>query len=64
MSEKIFRNYNLTDEEVLNIIEQSMKVINVHSKINGVIDEDLKQEMIIAIYEQLTSYRRKNEKKL
>ena len=36
-----------------------MKIINVHSKINGAIDEDLKQEMIIAIYEQLTSYRRK-----
>lgn len=59
MRENIFNNYTLTDEEVLNIIEQSINVINRNAKINGVVDEDLKEEMIVAIYEQLTSGRRK-----
>lgn len=62
MEEKEFNNYNLTDEEVLNVIEQSIGIINFYARINGVIDEDLKQEMIIAIYEQLTRERRKNKK--
>ncbi|MDO5555577.1 MAG: hypothetical protein Q4G09_02685 [Clostridia bacterium] len=53
MSENIFNNYSLNDEQILNIIEQSIPVINRNSKIDGNIDEDLKQEMIIAIYEQL-----------
>lgn len=59
MEEKEFNNYNLTDEEVLNVIEQSIDTINFYARINGVIDEDLKQEMIITIYEQLTRGRRK-----
>lgn len=59
MEGKEFNNYNLTDEEVLNVIEQSIDTINFYARINGVIDEDLKQEMIIAIYEQLTRGRRK-----
>lgn len=62
MEGKEFNNYNLTDEEVLNVIEQSIDTINFYARINGVIDEDLKQEMIIAIYEQLTKGRRKNKK--
>ena len=59
MRESVFNNYTLTDGEVLNIIEQSIDVINRNAKINGIIDEDLKQEMIVGIYEQLTSGRRK-----
>lgn len=59
MEEKEFNNYNLADEEVLNVIEQSIDTINFYARINGVIDEDLKQEMIITIYEQLTRGRRK-----
>lgn len=59
MEEKEFNNYNLTDEEVLNVIDQSINTINFYARINGVIDEDLKQEMIITIYEQLTRGRRK-----
>lgn len=60
MEEKYFNNYNLTDEEILNIIEQSLPIINKNSKINGVIDEDLKQDIIVNIYEQLKS-KRKNK---
>ena len=59
MEEKYFNNYNLTDEEILSIIEQSLPVINKNSKINGVIDEDLKQDIIVNIYEQLKSKRKK-----
>ena len=62
MRENVFNNYTLTDEEVLNIIEQSINVINRNAKINRVIDEDLKEEIIVAIYEQLTIGRRKNRK--
>lgn len=60
MEEKYFNNYNLTDEEILSIIEQSLPVINRNSKINGVVDEDLKQDIIVNIYEQLRS-KRKNK---
>ena len=59
MVEKYFNNYNLTDEEILSIIEQSLPVINRNSKINGVVDEDLKQDIIVNIYEQLKSKRKK-----
>lgn len=57
--ENFFNNYKLTDEQVLNIIERNMKKINENSKINGIIDEDLKQEIITEIYSQLTKGRRK-----
>ncbi len=60
MKEQYFNNYNLTDEEILSIIGQSLSVINRNSKINGVIDEDLKQEIIVNIYEQLKR-KRKNK---
>ncbi len=58
MKEQYFNNYNLTDEEILSIIEQSLPIINRNSKINGVIDEDLKQDIIVNIYEQLKSKRK------
>lgn len=63
MEKEIFNNFNLEDEEILSVISQSMAIINKNSKINGAIDEDLKQEMIIAIYEQLTHAKRKNNSK-
>lgn len=62
MREDIFNNCTLTDEETLSVIEQSIGEINFHARINGVLDEDLKQDMIIEIYKQLTSGRRKNKK--
>ena len=62
MEENVFNGYILTDEEILNIIGQSINVINRNAKINGVVDEDLKEEIIVTIYEQLTSGRRKNKK--
>lgn len=57
----MFNNYNLTDEEVLKIIEKYENLINKYSRLytNGPIDEDLKQEIIIKIYMVLTKNREK-----
>lgn len=59
MEKEIFNGFNLKDEEILDIINYSMSKINQNSRINGIVDEDLKQEIIVAIYEQLTQGRRK-----
>lgn len=57
----MFNNYNLTDEEILEIIEKYENLINKYSRLytNGPIDEDLKQEIIIKIYMVLTKNREK-----
>jgi len=54
-----FNNYSLTDEDVLGIIEKYDNLINLYSEINGVIDEDLKQDIQIAIFVKLTKNRKK-----
>lgn len=59
MGNKIFNNFNLTDEEVLHIINKYMPLINKHSFISNIFDEDLKQEIIIQIYTTLTRNRNK-----
>ncbi len=53
----MFRNFSLTDEEVLQIINQYEPLINKYSEINGEINEDLKQEIIICWYVKLTQNR-------
>lgn len=63
MERQIFNGFYLEDDEILSVISQSMSIINKNAKINGVIDEDLKQEMVMAIYEQLTHAKRKNNTK-
>ena len=57
----MFNNYNLTDEEVLEIIEKYENLINKYSRLytNGPIDEDLKQVIIIKIYMVVTKNREK-----
>lgn len=55
----IFRNFNLSDHEVIDIVFEYDNLINKYSKINGKIDEDLKQEIIIEIYRTLTKNREK-----
>lgn len=54
----MFNNFNLTDYEILKIIEDYKKLINKHSEINHKIDEDLQQEIKLRIYMIL----RKNRK--
>lgn len=55
----MFNNYNLQDNEVLEIISQYNNLINKYSQINGKINEDLKQEITIEIYKTLTKNRKK-----
>lgn len=55
----IFKNFNMTDDEVIEITEQYDNLISKYSKINGNVDEDLKQEIIIEIYKTLTKNREK-----
>jgi len=54
-----FNNYSLSDEDVLGIIEKYNNLINLYSEIDGVVNEDLKQEIIIEIYIKLTKNREK-----
>lgn len=61
----IFKNFNMTDDEVMEIIYTYDNLLNKYSKINGKIDEDLKQEIKLEIYKTLTKNRerQKNLKK-
>ncbi len=61
----IFKNFNMTDDEVMEIIYTYDNLLNKYSKINGRIDEDLKQEITVEIYITLTKNRerQKNLKK-
>lgn len=56
-----FNNYNLSDEDVLGIIEKYDNLINLYSEINGSINEDLKQEIVIAIYNYIKMTRKKKQ---
>jgi hypothetical protein len=55
----LFKNFNLSNDEVLEIINSYKNLINKYSIVNGSIDEDLKQEIILTIYKTLTKNRRK-----
>lgn len=52
-------NYNMSDDEVMEIIYKFNNLITKYSRINNVINEDLKQEIIIEIYKTLTKNRKK-----
>lgn len=57
----IFKNFNMTDDEVMEIISSYDNLLNKYSKINGKIDEDLKQEITIEIYKTLTKNRERQK---
>lgn len=52
----MFNNYNLTDEEVIEIINKYKNLINKYSRLypGGPIDEDLRGEIIEKLYRNLT----------
>ena len=56
---KMFKDFNLSDEEVFEIVEKYENLINIYSKINGSLSDDLRQEIIIGIYIALTKNREK-----
>ena len=55
----MFNNFDLSDEQVLEIVTKYENLINKYSRINGEIDEDLEQEIILNIYKSLTKNREK-----
>lgn len=55
----MFKNFDLSDDEVLEIVTKYENLINKYSKVNHEIDEDLKQEIILNIYKSLTKNREK-----
>ena len=56
---KMFKDFNLSDDEVFEIIKKYENLVNRYSKINGSLNEDLRQEIIISIYNSLTKNREK-----
>lgn len=55
----IFKNFNMTDDEVMEIIYSYDNLLNKYSKIDGKVDKDLKQEITAEIYITLTKNREK-----
>lgn len=55
----MFNDFNLSDEEVINIIDRYNPLIVNYSMINGRFDEDLCQEIKITIFTELTKNRKK-----
>ena len=55
----IFNNYTLSNEEIEKIIKDFRQDIKNASKINGKIDEDCEQKIMIALYQKLSRNRKK-----
>lgn len=57
----MFNNYNLTDDEVIEILAKYENLINKYSKSykNGAIDSDLRADIIEKVYIALTKNREK-----
>ena len=55
----MFNNNNLSEKEILYIIEKFRNYIRKESYINRKFDEDLNQEIKIRIYKTLTKGRKK-----
>lgn len=52
--EEFFNNYSLSNEEIEKIIKELRPVIKTASKINGVIDEECEQIIMITLYKKLS----------
>ena len=57
----MFNNFDLSDQEILKIIEDYKNLINKNSVVSGRFDEDLQQEIKLLIFKVL-SKNRKNKK--
>ncbi len=57
----MFNNFNLTDEEILKIIDEYKNLITKYSMVEGKINEDIEQEIKLLIFKML-SKNRKNKK--
>lgn len=55
----LFNNYNLSNEEIERILKEFRPEIKRASKIDGKINEDCEQKIMIAIYQKLSRNRKK-----
>lgn len=55
----MFNNFNLTDQEILKIINDYKNLIDKNSIINRKLDEDLQQEIKLLIFKILSKNRKK-----
>lgn len=55
----LFNNYNLSNEEIEKILKDFRPDIKRASKIDGKINEDCEQKIMIAIYQKLSRNRKK-----
>ena len=55
----MFNNFNLSDREILKIIEDYKSLINKNSMVSGRFDEDLQQEIKLLIFKVLSKNRKK-----
>lgn len=55
--EKYFNNYSLSNEEIEKIIMDYRPVIRKAAKIDGKLDEECEQKIMIAIYQKLSKNR-------
>lgn len=54
----MFNDYNLSNEEIEKILKEFRPVIKKASKINGKLDEDCEQRIMITIYQKLSKNRK------
>ena len=55
----MFNNLDLSDQEILKIIEDYKNLINKNSVVSGSFDEDLQQEIKLLIFKVLSKNRKK-----
>lgn len=55
----MFNDFNLSDQEILKIIEDYKNLIHKNSVINEKLDEDLEQEIKLLIFKILSKNRKK-----
>ncbi len=53
----MFNNFNLSDDDVIEIMVEYRNLISKYSRINGIENDDLKQEILLNIYKTLTKNR-------
>ena len=56
---RMFNNFDLSDQEILKIIEDYKNLINKNSVVSGSFDEDLQQEIKFLIFKVLSKNRKK-----
>ena len=55
----MFNDFNLSDKEILKIMDDYKNLIDKKSIINGKVDEDLQQEIKLLIFKVLSKNRKK-----